>query len=190
MSEHLRIERRGTTMVMEVARPKKRNALNWDMLRALTAAYTELSASKELRCGVVHAVGPHFTGGLDLMDGARAEIGQMVVAGVVRGAGLRDEGPGEAVEVGRNGLRVRGSQSGLGPRDASVDPIESTRLFLTKTLTGVATPAELWLYLAAPFLCTVVLLGVLFIYVAPRIGLEGGKGNIKLRTWKPAKAID
>ena len=73
---------------------------------------------------------------------------------------------------------------------ASIDPLESTRLFLTKTLTGVATPSELWLYLAAPFLCTVILLGILFIYVAPRIGLEGGKGNIKLRALKPSKAID
>ncbi len=68
MSEHINVEQRGAILVIEVARPEKRNALTWDMTRALNAAYTRLSDSNELRCGVVHAVGPHFTGGLDLMD--------------------------------------------------------------------------------------------------------------------------
>jgi enoyl-CoA hydratase/carnithine racemase len=68
MSEHIRNERRGHVLSIEVNRPEKRNALTWEMTRALNAAYTLLSNDDELRCGVVHAVGPHFTGGLDLMD--------------------------------------------------------------------------------------------------------------------------
>lgn len=68
MSEHIRTERRGHVFTIEVHRPEKRNALNFEMIRALNAAYTELSDDDELRCGVVHAAGPHFTGGLDLMD--------------------------------------------------------------------------------------------------------------------------
>ncbi len=68
MSDHIRTERRGHVLTIEVDRQDKRNALSFDMIRALNAAYTELSDDPELRCGVVHAAGPHFTGGLDLMD--------------------------------------------------------------------------------------------------------------------------
>lgn len=68
MSDHIRVEEHEHVLKIEVARPEKRNALTWEMARALNAAYTRLSDDPELRCGVVHAVGPHFTGGLDLMD--------------------------------------------------------------------------------------------------------------------------
>ncbi|MBL4849879.1 MAG: crotonase/enoyl-CoA hydratase family protein [Planctomycetes bacterium] len=84
MSEHIRTLRHGHILQIEVARPKKRNALTWEMARALNAAYTELSEDPELRCGVVHAVGDHFTGGLDLMDVAPR------LSGVNSIEGLRD----------------------------------------------------------------------------------------------------
>ena len=60
MSDHIRTERRGHVLTIEVDRQDKRNALSFDMIRALNAAYTELSDDPELRCGVVHAAGPHF----------------------------------------------------------------------------------------------------------------------------------
>ena len=47
-------------------RPEKRNALNPDMLRALSRAYTHFEHTKELRVAIVHAHGDHFSGGLEL----------------------------------------------------------------------------------------------------------------------------
>jgi len=84
MSDHIRTERRGHVFTIEVHRPEKRNALDFAMIRALNAAYTELSDDAELRCGVVHASGDHFTGGLDLMD-----VGPRL-AGVDSTEGLRE----------------------------------------------------------------------------------------------------
>ena len=75
MSEHIKVETHGQIQVIEVSRPAKRNALTLDMARALNAAYTELSDNDALRCGVVVAEGPHFTGGLDLMDVAPSLMG-------------------------------------------------------------------------------------------------------------------
>jgi enoyl-CoA hydratase len=79
MTNHIRTERRGHVLLIEVDRQAKRNALTWAMARALNAAYTELTDDPELRVGVVYALGPHFTGGLDLMDvGPRlANVGTM-----------------------------------------------------------------------------------------------------------------
>jgi enoyl-CoA hydratase len=75
MSEHIKVETHGHIQVIEVSRVAKRNALTLDMARALNAAYTELSDNDALRCGVVVAEGPHFTGGLDLMDVAPSLMG-------------------------------------------------------------------------------------------------------------------
>jgi enoyl-CoA hydratase/carnithine racemase len=80
MTEHIRTERRGHLLLIEVDRPRKANALTWAMARALNAAYTELSDDPELRVGVVHAVGPNFTGGLDLMDVAPRLAGVSTIA--------------------------------------------------------------------------------------------------------------
>jgi enoyl-CoA hydratase/carnithine racemase len=80
----VRVERRGHVLLMGLNRPEKRNAFNLAMIDQLAAAYGELEANDDLRCGVLFAHGDHFTGGLDL-----AEVGP-----VVREGGLDFSGPG------------------------------------------------------------------------------------------------
>jgi enoyl-CoA hydratase len=64
----VRVERRGHLLLMGLDRPAKRNAADMRMLRELASAYGLLDRDPELRVGVVHAIGDHFTGGLDLAD--------------------------------------------------------------------------------------------------------------------------
>lgn len=61
-------ERRGHVLTMGLNRPDKRNAFDKRMFSELAAAYGELDRNPELRCGLVYAVGDHFTGGLELTD--------------------------------------------------------------------------------------------------------------------------
>lgn len=61
-------ERRGHLLLVGLNRPEKRNAADYELLTQLALAYGELDRDPELRVGVVHAIGDHFTGGLDLAD--------------------------------------------------------------------------------------------------------------------------
>lgn len=61
-------------LVMRLNRPRVRNALNRDALRILADAYTRLSSTKELRCGLLHGEGDVFCAGLDLADVIPASI--------------------------------------------------------------------------------------------------------------------
>jgi len=70
------VERRGHVLLMGLNRPSKRNAFNLAMIDQLAAAYYELEADDDIRCGVLFAHGDHFTGGLDL-----AEVGPRVLDG-------------------------------------------------------------------------------------------------------------
>jgi len=81
------VERHGPLLLMGLNRPAKRNAFNFAMIDQLAAAYHELEADDDLRCGVLFAHGEHFTGGLDL-----AEVGPLVRDGGLdfSGAGRRD----------------------------------------------------------------------------------------------------
>ena len=62
------VERRGHLLLIGLNRPEKRNAADFSMLQQLALAYGELERDPELRVGVVHAIGDHFTAGLDLAD--------------------------------------------------------------------------------------------------------------------------
>lgn len=61
-------ERRGHVFLIGFNRPEKRNAADFALLQQLALAYGELERDPELRVGLVHAVGDHFTAGLDLAD--------------------------------------------------------------------------------------------------------------------------
>ena len=72
----------------------------------------------------------------------------------------------------------------------AVDPLEAVRQFLLKGFIDVRPVEELWPLLYAPVLATVVILGVLFLYAAPRLRLEadaprfrwltaGGSGGVR-----------
>lgn len=61
-------ERRGHVFLIGLNRPEKRNAADYELLTLLSAAYGKFERDTDLRVAVVHAVGDHFTGGLDLAD--------------------------------------------------------------------------------------------------------------------------
>jgi enoyl-CoA hydratase len=60
------VERRGHVLLIGLDRPAKRNAFDLPLWNALCTAYGQLERDDELRVGVLHALGDHFTGGLDL----------------------------------------------------------------------------------------------------------------------------
>lgn len=61
-------EQVGHLLEIGLNRPDKRNAANVAMLEQLALAYGELDRNPDLRVGLVHAHGEHFTAGLDLVD--------------------------------------------------------------------------------------------------------------------------
>ncbi len=56
----------GDLLLIAINRPAKRNGFTPKMFRELGEAYTRLDDDSALRVGVLHAVGAHFTAGLDL----------------------------------------------------------------------------------------------------------------------------
>ena len=69
-SETIRVtlETQGHVLFIGLNRVDKRNAADKAMLDQLSLAYGELDRNPELRVGVVHAHGEHFSAGLDLGD--------------------------------------------------------------------------------------------------------------------------
>ena len=59
-------ETQGHVLLIGIDRPAKRNGFTPAMFRQLGEAYTRLDDDAHLRVGVLHAVGEHFTAGLDL----------------------------------------------------------------------------------------------------------------------------
>ena len=59
-------EVRGHLLLIGINRPAKRNGFTPKMFQELGAAYTRLDEDPALRVGVLHALGDHFTAGLDL----------------------------------------------------------------------------------------------------------------------------
>ena len=76
------VERRGHVLLIGLNRPEKRNAFNLQLIDELAQAYYRVEHDDEIRCGVVFAHGPHFTGGLDL-----AEVGPRIRSGEMYGTG-------------------------------------------------------------------------------------------------------
>ncbi len=56
----------GHVLTICIARPEKRNAFSLVMVEQLAAAYQRLEDDDDLRVGLLHAEGAHFTGGLQL----------------------------------------------------------------------------------------------------------------------------
>jgi len=66
----VQLDRRGNVLLIGLDRPAKRNAFDLPLWDGLCRAYGELDRDPELRVGVLHALGAHFTGGLDLVQWA------------------------------------------------------------------------------------------------------------------------
>ena len=91
-------EVRDHILLMGIDRPAKRNGFTPAMLQALAEAYTQLDDDPALRVGVLHAMGDHFTAGLDLP--AFAPLMQ-------RGERAITPGLVDPTDVGRAGYRRR-----------------------------------------------------------------------------------
>jgi ABC-2 type transport system permease protein len=53
----------------------------------------------------------------------------------------------------------------------AIDPLEATRIFMMKGFVDVRPVEELWPLLYAPVIVTALVLGAIFVYAAPRLGL-------------------
>jgi enoyl-CoA hydratase/carnithine racemase len=62
----IQVERRGALLLIGVDRPEKRNGFTETMLDELARAYQRLEDDSEMRVGVLHAFGDHFSAGLQL----------------------------------------------------------------------------------------------------------------------------
>ncbi len=85
-------------LLIGINRPAKRNGWTPPMFRQLAEAYTQLDDDPNLRVGVLHAMGDHFTAGLDL---------PAVSAYMQRGEKAIPEGLVEPHDFGLPGYRRR-----------------------------------------------------------------------------------
>ncbi|RQO81990.1 crotonase/enoyl-CoA hydratase family protein [Acidovorax sp. FJL06] len=88
----------GHVLLIGINRPAKRNGWTPPMFRQLAEAYTRLDDDPDLRVGVLHAFGDHFTAGLDL---------PAVSAYMQRGEKAIPEGLVEPHDYGLPGYRRR-----------------------------------------------------------------------------------
>ena len=91
-------EVQGPVLQIGIDRAAKRNGFTPAMLQALAEAYTRLDDDPALRVGVLHAVGDHFTAGLDLPSFAPL---------MQRGERAIVEGLVDPLNLGRPGYRRR-----------------------------------------------------------------------------------
>jgi enoyl-CoA hydratase len=64
----INVKRDEHVLLIEVNRPEKLNAMSQEMYHQLARAYFQLDQDNEARVGLVYAIGPHFTSGLELTD--------------------------------------------------------------------------------------------------------------------------
>ncbi|WP_028226351.1 crotonase/enoyl-CoA hydratase family protein [Paraburkholderia ferrariae] len=60
------VEKNSHVLLIGIDRPEKLNGFTPKMFRELAAAFTRLERDSDLRVGLVHALGDHFSAGLDL----------------------------------------------------------------------------------------------------------------------------
>jgi enoyl-CoA hydratase/carnithine racemase len=88
----------GNILLIGINRPAKRNGWTPSMFRELAEAYTRLDDEPELRIGVLHAFGEHFTAGLDM---------PAIQAHLEKGEPVVPEGLVEPHDFGKPGYRRR-----------------------------------------------------------------------------------
>jgi len=81
VSDVLLRERRGAVEILTMNRPEKRNALNRELLDALSSTFAELEADDDVRCIVITGAGDRaFSAGMDLAEFASGGGGGNAVA--------------------------------------------------------------------------------------------------------------
>ena len=69
-------------------------------------------------------------------------------------------------------------KGGLGYALQQVDPMQATSEFLEKFIVNNRAPSERYTYLVSSILSAAVIVGILFLYAAPRLQLEGGSPRL------------
>jgi ABC-2 type transport system permease protein len=69
-------------------------------------------------------------------------------------------------------------KGGLGYALQQVDPMQATSEFLEKFIVNNRAPSERYTYLVSSIIAAVVISGILFLYAAPRLQLEGGSPRL------------
>jgi enoyl-CoA hydratase len=64
--QRVTVERDGAVLLIGLNRPAKRNAFDLEAIEQLAQAYARLGEDDDLRVGVLHAHGDHFSAGIDL----------------------------------------------------------------------------------------------------------------------------
>jgi enoyl-CoA hydratase len=67
----IRVERKGHVQLMGIDRPKKLNGFSQRMVMELNEAYDAMERNPEVRVGLLHAIGPNFTAGVQLDQNGR-----------------------------------------------------------------------------------------------------------------------
>ena len=80
-------------------------------------------------------------------------------------------------------------KGGLGYAVQQVDPMQATSEFLEKFIVNNRAPSERYTYLISTIGSAAVLAGLLFLYAAPRLQLEGGSPRIRRSIRRASKAI-
>jgi ABC-2 family transporter len=70
---------------------------------------------------------------------------------------------------------------------AALDPLEAVRQFLIRGFVDVRPVEELWPLLYAPIVVTLLILGAIFLYAAPRLGLVPGAPRLG---WAPKRGSE
>ena len=65
-TEHLTVERDGSTVIVTMNRPEARNAFSLPMLVGLADAWAEIDGDDEVRCAILTGAGGTFSAGADL----------------------------------------------------------------------------------------------------------------------------
>jgi len=70
---------------------------------------------------------------------------------------------------------------------AALDPVESAAQLLTKTVQDGSPLGQVWSYIVAPVVLTVLILVLLFWFAAPRLGLQAGRARSHERVPRTAE---
>ncbi len=106
MSEFLTLERIDGVLVMQLNRPKARNAVNLELAQELAQALDELDSDNELRLGILTGAGGNFCSGMDLK--AFAATGQRPYVGDRGFAGLCEKPPKKPLIAAVEGYALAG----------------------------------------------------------------------------------
>jgi enoyl-CoA hydratase len=77
VSNEIVVERQGSTLIVAIDRPERRNAVNRAVSEGIAAAMDQLDSDPDLRVGIITGRGGNFCAGMDLkafVDGERPEI--------------------------------------------------------------------------------------------------------------------